>query len=398
VRGGGVASFIAWIDHDETERERMKRILALFSERDTRDELGLGAIRDSISDHLFPGTSTIQTRLRYMLFVPWLYQRLEHAETSSERIVDKARQAELKLSEALLASGDEDGVFGRRARGSLRRLPSSVYWAGLGHWGIRRLPGSQDAYHHALNSIYKSRLTSRRQEDGGWEPEGAITWARTPPPPEGFPERASCRLTLQEADYLTERVIDTHPQSLLAYVMRERAYADAALVWQHPRYADFPDGCRPLLRQARLLSETMFGASILYNLLLSELTGSAERSERYRTALGDWAAEIDGRYVGRWDLEELWARAAHPAHQITWATRRFVARWVEFVAAGAAGLADSNPARKLVEERERTLKRVQSRLGNPAMRARWGGASGFTRLSFRWPNVRNFLRDLQDAV
>lgn len=58
-------SSLAWIDFDEAERQRAQRIMALFQERESRDELGLGAIRDSISDHLFPGTSTIQTRLRY---------------------------------------------------------------------------------------------------------------------------------------------------------------------------------------------------------------------------------------------------------------------------------------------------------------------------------------------
>ena len=67
-------STLTWLDHDPTARERSLRILALFRVRDSRDELGLGAIRDSFSDKLFPGTSTIQTRLRYMLFVPWVYQ------------------------------------------------------------------------------------------------------------------------------------------------------------------------------------------------------------------------------------------------------------------------------------------------------------------------------------
>ena len=54
-------SSLAWIDFDEAERQRAQRIMALFQERETRDELGLGSIRDSIADHLFPGTSTIQT-------------------------------------------------------------------------------------------------------------------------------------------------------------------------------------------------------------------------------------------------------------------------------------------------------------------------------------------------
>jgi hypothetical protein len=67
-----MAASLTWIDHDAKARERSLRILSLFKTT-TRDELGLGAIRDSFADQLFPGTSTIQTRLRYMLFVPWIY-------------------------------------------------------------------------------------------------------------------------------------------------------------------------------------------------------------------------------------------------------------------------------------------------------------------------------------
>ena len=46
-------SSLAWIDFDEAERQRAQRIMALFLEKESRDELGLGAIRDSIADHLF---------------------------------------------------------------------------------------------------------------------------------------------------------------------------------------------------------------------------------------------------------------------------------------------------------------------------------------------------------
>ena len=82
-------STLAWLDFNAAERERTQRVLALFEERDTRDELGLGGIRDSFSDHLFPGTSTIQTRLRYMFFVPWIYLRLERQRVPS-READRA--------------------------------------------------------------------------------------------------------------------------------------------------------------------------------------------------------------------------------------------------------------------------------------------------------------------
>ena len=94
-------SSLAWIDFDEAERQRAQRIMALFQERETRDELGLGAIRDSIADLLFPGTSTIQTRLRYMLFIPWLYRALEKCEVPEAQLRTEARDTEIRLADAL---------------------------------------------------------------------------------------------------------------------------------------------------------------------------------------------------------------------------------------------------------------------------------------------------------
>ena len=37
-------SSLAWIDFDEAERQRAQRIMALFQERETRDELGLSEV------------------------------------------------------------------------------------------------------------------------------------------------------------------------------------------------------------------------------------------------------------------------------------------------------------------------------------------------------------------
>src|SRR5271168_3718297 len=143
----------------------MNRILALFRERDTRDELGVGVIRDLLADELFPGTSTIQTRLRYMLFVPWIYQELEAEECPSAELAVQARQREVELVKALSESDDKAGVFGKRAGGDLQRLPSSVYWAGLGIWQIRRFKGSQEEYQAEIDGVYQQRSNRRRALD-----------------------------------------------------------------------------------------------------------------------------------------------------------------------------------------------------------------------------------------
>ena len=64
-----MSSHFAWIDFSDTERQRMMDVIRLFHQQDTRDELGIGSIRDAFANHFFPGTSTVQTRARYMLFI-----------------------------------------------------------------------------------------------------------------------------------------------------------------------------------------------------------------------------------------------------------------------------------------------------------------------------------------
>lgn len=100
-------------------------------EHDTRDELGIGTIRDGLAELLFPGVNTIQTRVRCFLLIPWVYLELERQRVSTQQLVQRARAAELALIRPLAATA-EDGVFGRDAGDYLKRLPSSVNWYGLG--------------------------------------------------------------------------------------------------------------------------------------------------------------------------------------------------------------------------------------------------------------------------
>lgn len=57
-----MASTLVWLDHVKNAQDAALRLLAQFKEKESRDELSLGAIRDSFAGQLFPGTSTIQTR------------------------------------------------------------------------------------------------------------------------------------------------------------------------------------------------------------------------------------------------------------------------------------------------------------------------------------------------
>ena len=86
------ASSFGWLAHDDGERRRMMEVINLFREKGTLDELGIGTIRDTFADHFFPGTSTIQTRARYFLFIPWMYQQIEEERVPSSRAGRRARE------------------------------------------------------------------------------------------------------------------------------------------------------------------------------------------------------------------------------------------------------------------------------------------------------------------
>lgn len=390
-------SSLAWIDFDEAERQRAQRIMALFQESESRDELGLGAIRDSIADHLFPGTSTIQTRLRYMLFIPWLFRTLEGRDVPESQLRTEARALEIRLADALKAGGESNGIIGRDAGPRLQRLPSSVYWAGLGAWGIRLFPGSIDSLFVSLRGLKRPRV-SLDSEDAAAGSRVATIWnPALPQAPKDLLDRAAFRLTVDEAQFIIDRLVATQPAALLTMLARDGIDAECDHIWTHPHRASFPAPARRLVRHGEIFSHVMHGAALLYNLALSELRGRDDWTAEYRERITTWAAELDPSVVRNWSLDDFWNAVAHPAHSIRPAAKRFVTQWLELVIDGSTEIASTPAARQLIEERERRLKTSQSRYANHAVRDRWTGASGIDRLNFRWNQARSHLRDLAHA-
>ena len=387
-------SSLAWIDFDEAERQRAQRIMALFQEKESRDELGLGAIRDSIADHLFPGTSTIQTRLRYMLFIPWILRRLEGRDGTASQLSTEGRGMEIRLSDALKAGGETSGVIGRDAGARLQRLPSSVYWAGLGTWGIRQFPGSRETYYATLPTVRRRRQRSDVEAEGFEDLQSGSWHPGLPPAPADLLEAASFSLTGDEAQFIRDRLAASARTSLLNWLAGQSENGQCAYIWQHPALGDFPTEARRLVEHAEIFSDVIHGASLLYNLQLAELRAREDWIELYRGRLAQWAADLDEQRLAEWSLADFWREVDHPTHTIRPALIRFVQDWVALARKGTVDLPDSEAARALVRDRERRLKTSQSRFANHAVRDRWGGASCADRLSFRWGQAQSHLGDL----
>ncbi len=404
-----MVSSLTWIDHDAAARERSLRILSLFKTT-TRDELGLGAIRDSFADRLFPGTSTIQTRLRYMLFVPWIYRALEERRVRVERFAPKADAAERDLIESLRGAYDrERGILGGQAGRDLKKLPSSVYWAGLGSWGILRTDLSQDQYYRRIGTIYDKRDEQHRvavgrrgrgDDDEGMAAWGTVTWhPQLPACPPDFPNDINFQLTAEEASFLIDRIHERHAGSLLGHLSLKPEPVDVPFAWLHPEWAAFPSEHKELLDHARLFSEVMHGAALVYNIALSKLGNRDAKVEAYQEVAAEWASSLDLAEIKRWNLDRLLELTRNQGHVIKPDAERFVRGWVRTVVDGKGDVADHPGARSLVRLRESEVKSPgRRRFENRRALDEWGGASGLGRMNYRWDTARKFLDDLNRGL
>lgn len=381
------------------------QLLHFFRASEARDELGIGGIRDAISDQLFPGTSTIQTRLRYFFFVPWIYAELERRNIAGSKFGEVARQAEAALQDQLVRHEleDEPGIIGRNAGSLLKRLPSSVYWAGLESWGLRRFDGSLQNYLGQQERRKELAARSRRINGGEDSEAFLVTWDANLLKlcPKGFPIGARLALTSDEAQLLLDKWNGRHPRSLLTWfanrLQREITVPEAVHVWTHPFLAELPVHLRVLVEHGKRMDAATRGAAYLYNLLLAKIekTRRPELVDEYREKLATWA-QTDLPLL-QWDLDSFWPLVIGKGHAITTGTQSFLRAWLAIARAENGKVADSDVARRLIEARERGIKKSRSRFDNEAARKQWGGSAGIGHLDFRWRVASGYLEEWHTA-
>ncbi|WP_240513812.1 DUF6361 family protein [Brevibacterium aurantiacum] len=96
-----MTSVFGWMATDAEQSRRMMEVVDQFRDSTTIDDLGLGGIRDAFSDTLFPGTSTLHTRIRYALFVPWLMQLASDRNATVPEMSGAFARSEFQLTQSL---------------------------------------------------------------------------------------------------------------------------------------------------------------------------------------------------------------------------------------------------------------------------------------------------------
>ena len=197
---------VGWMDISPAALRKLRH--ALEDQGDgVVDELGLLALHTGYGDRFFPGTSVLQTRARYLFFVPWMYLALAaNSSVTAANVRDRKQKAELRITGRLKTTAEQDGIIGTRTYPSPpAQPPDFAYWTALRAFGFYK--GVERS--SLLARWDRRRIVERsnirvRDEAPAEEPLGIFD---VPEPPPGWPsgdEALSFTLTKIEAERLRE--------------------------------------------------------------------------------------------------------------------------------------------------------------------------------------------------
>jgi len=379
---------IGFIDFSKEERNKILATLELIGTQKALDELGIGVIRDAYADILFPGISTIQTRAKYFVLIPYLFQKSDKKNLSSEEKVHKwITDTEDKLVETLIknSGSEETGIIGKNAfrqKRAVKMKPTSVYWSGLRTFGIVRDAGvSFTMACHSVAASSKKKAELEIKSDGETfddsEAKAYDTVLFSPISPEyDFEKEATISLTKKEAKFLADKIIhaDSTKNSLLCFLMKNKLCCN--------NFNEIPVDILPAelkknYLRARDFSDFIIGAHIRYNVIFSEY-----QDDKMLIEWSEWRKKFIDQEI---DLDEILDDIKCNA-----ATKKFCMDFLILTRENRTEAID-----ELIIHREKQVKGDRAKLCKPGeYRYNYDRPVHFYRLNFRFAAAKNIIEDI----
>lgn len=235
-----------WIDFSKQDKSNAINIINSLEEKGVLDELGFGSIRGAFADTFFPGTSTIQTRAKYLLVVPYIlndYIRSSHKiEKDFNRFFDYIQRAidasERKTAKRMITNckGEPQGsgIIGARSIAGnswVERAPVSIYWNGLRTYKFFRSDNPRYSYAEFISQIYnleKNRASSESSKNtdrddkndsdaGNFSKKSPLS--KLPTYKKGWLKEIDIELTEEEAAFLKDKIISSVGDSVFGIII-----------------------------------------------------------------------------------------------------------------------------------------------------------------------------------
>ena len=389
---------LGWIDFSKEDRQKALDVINLLSEQGAVDELGIGIVRDAFANYFFPGTSTIQTRAKYFLIVPYILRDAVDGRYGKDvnRILKAIDTEEKECGIKLLESNPKaEGVIGTRVlpKGWVARKPSDIYWNGIRIYGIFCDYGLSIPEYVSLavklnTQKSSAKLGNRNDEAEENEKDDSdagdimnVSFWNLPIYHDNWRDNLTIELTNEEAFYLDKQIQKGAKGTLLEYVLKNRIDMN--------KYEDFVSMAADLsekveeklsymMKLACEFNNLVYMARVRFNVMLSE--------EENEVAVSEWdRLKPQVKRRANVDLSAVFNKLElhNPG------TYLFLSKLQE-----AFKALDIDAADELIKKRERQLKGINRAKLNRTKEfdhSKWVGGG---ELDYRFSNARRIINDI----
>ena len=389
---------LGWIDFSKEDRQKALDVISLLSEQGAVDELGIGIVRDAFANYFFPGTSTIQTRAKYFLIVPYILRDAVDGRYGKDvnRILRAIDTEEKECGIKLLESNPKaEGVIGTRVlpKGWVARKPSDIYWNGIRTYGIFCDYGLSIPEYVSLavklnTQKSSAKLGNRNDEAEENEKDDSdagdimnVSFWNLPIYHDNWRDNLTIELTNEEAFYLDKQIQKGAKGTLLEYVLKNRIDMN--------KYEDFVSMAAELsekveeklaymMKLACEFNNLVYMSRVRFNVMLSE--------EENEVAVSEWdRLKPQVKRRANVDLSAVFNKLElhNPG------TYLFLSKLQE-----AFKALDIDAADELIKKRERQLKGINRAKLNRTKEfdhSKWVGGG---ELDYRFSNARRIINDI----
>lgn len=369
-------SSLFWAVYDEEQKKKTEEILATF-DKDSKDEMGLMGITMTLSSLMFPGTSVLHTRLRYIYLVGWIF--LEAFKNNKVLTIELLHKKEKELRKLLQEQKKEDkksyvGILGSTKivdndgdGEELSQPPFSVYFNLLKEWKII------EDKNLSVTDLYKESFCSKYIE---------------------ILENDSFRndtfvLTKIEKDYIANQI----PKSILSTIFIkdiELEQKEHFVFFDTSKIED--KGQRDIFIYAQNFSFLMWGTMLYYNYYLGN------QSDCLKEKFKGWSNRVKEVIANSWEPSDTLNLVRDKVNS---KQEEFIDAWYKYIKHNSNSLDLENPEKingvslkEFLTKREQELKGNRSRLlkqqkGENLKEAKFG----INPIEYRWSNIVRFKKD-----
>lgn len=392
---------LGWIDFSKEDRDKVHDVMNLLQEQGAVDELGIGLIRDAFANYFFPGTSTIQTRAKYFLIVPYILKEAvdglygNNVSTVLRKIDDAERECGKILYEKHNGAANI-GIIGARVlpRGWVARKPSNIYWNGIRTYGIF----AQE--YMSISEMVKLSILLRKQnadvslgnrkddaDEGDKDDKDAgkdYTGRFFDLPDDYNPhwrDDLSIELTPSEAVFLKNRIEKSVPETLLTYLLRNnidlKKYDSFEKIYEDLKN-ELPEKMAHMMSLANEFNYLVYAARVRYNVILSN-NMNQDANDAWK-----WVCANMPRIISI-NLDDVFSSLSIVDHRL----RRFLTRLIDTFSNGDFEAADEVIISREIELKTRSRSKLMHRENyNPD---RWVGGSW---LDYRFSEAKQIILDI----